>query len=161
MPGFDEHERHSFVDSSQQAVGEACTLLPCAAKSSMPPAGQPPASGSVAVTNMLTNYLFDLQGLYTEMLIGCLPHSRILQLTNSAVQKFTQNQQHQQQSLGMHSSHMIACTLHPPVDHTRRAAAQNNVGNPTAGRCMLQLQRPTAASNIPSGMPLAILLSML
>ena len=43
MPGFDEHERHSFMDSSQQAVGEACTQLPCAAKLYMPPAGQSPA----------------------------------------------------------------------------------------------------------------------
>lgn len=32
MPGFDEHERHTFKDSSQQAVGEAQDAgLPCAA----------------------------------------------------------------------------------------------------------------------------------
>ena len=49
VPGFDEHERHSLMDSSQQAIGEVCALMPCAAKFSIPPAGQPPASGSIAV----------------------------------------------------------------------------------------------------------------
>ena len=36
MPGFDEIERQSFMDSSQQAVGEASTLLPGVANFSKP-----------------------------------------------------------------------------------------------------------------------------
>ena len=168
MPGFDEHERQSIVDSSQQAVGEARTLLPGVANFSMPLLGSLQHQAVLQPTHWLPASVSDLQDLYMEMLVGfhacCLPHSRILQFLNTAIQNLNrdqQHQQHQQQRIAMHSSHMIARPAHPPVDHTRRAAAQNNVRNPTAGPCMLQLQRPTAANIIPSAiLPATLLITL-
>ena len=161
MPGFDEHERHTFKDSSQQAVGEAQDAAgsPCAAaafclqhQAKLQPKAVAPALAS------------GLQDLCMEMPIGfqmChLPRCKMLQFLSTAVPSLMQNQQ---QRLTTHSSHKLACSMHLPttVDHTRHATAQTRMRSPTAGRHMLYLQRPAAANSIPYGLYLAILLSTL
>lgn len=85
MPGFDEHERHTFKDSSQQAVGEAQN----AAASPTTAAAFLQHQAMLQLKAVASALASGLQDLYMEMLSGfqmcLLPRCKTLYFLSTAV----------------------------------------------------------------------------